>query len=50
MKHVSVSAARGDGEVVVLWAGPGDLELLTLQAVNALRSAQVLLLDDLVNP
>ncbi|WP_200893922.1 uroporphyrinogen-III C-methyltransferase [Xanthomonas sp. GPE 39] len=36
--------------MVLLSAGPGDLQLLTLQAVNALRSAQVLLLDDLVNP
>lgn len=37
-------------EVVLLSAGPGDLELLTLKAVRALEQAQVLLLDELVNP
>ncbi|MFS8395987.1 uroporphyrinogen-III C-methyltransferase [Xanthomonas campestris pv. raphani] len=37
-------------DVVLLSAGPGDLELLTLKAVKALATAQVLLLDDLANP
>ncbi|KAB7771803.1 uroporphyrinogen-III C-methyltransferase [Xanthomonas maliensis] len=37
-------------EVVLLSAGPGDLDLLTLKAVKALAAAQVLLLDDLANP
>jgi len=37
-------------EVVLLSAGPGDLELLTLKAVRALQAAEVLLLDELVNP
>ncbi|MFT4247488.1 MAG: uroporphyrinogen-III C-methyltransferase [Pseudomonas sp.] len=37
-------------EVVLLSAGPGDLELLTLKAARALASAQVLLLDELVDP
>ncbi|KPL49496.1 uroporphyrin-III methyltransferase [Xanthomonas axonopodis] len=36
--------------MVVLSAGHGDLELLTIKAVKALASAQVLLLDDLANP
>ncbi|MCF5941532.1 SAM-dependent methyltransferase, partial [Xanthomonas perforans] len=36
--------------MVLLSAGPGDLELLTIKAVKALASAQVLLLDDLANP
>ncbi len=36
--------------VVLLSAGPGDLELLTLKAVRALQQAEVLLLDELVNP
>lgn len=38
------------GKVVLLGAGPGDLELLTLKAVKRLRQADVLLLDDLVDP
>lgn len=37
-------------EVVLLSAGPGDLELLTLKAAKALAAAQVLLLDELVDP
>lgn len=44
---VTPSCAR---DVVLLSAGPGDLELLTIKAVKALASAQVLLLDDLANP
>jgi len=37
------------GKVILLGAGPGDLDLLTLKAVKALASADVLLLDDLAN-
>ncbi len=37
-------------DVVLLSAGPGDLELLTLKAAKALSVADVLLLDELVNP
>ncbi|AOJ05787.1 uroporphyrin-III methyltransferase [Burkholderia mayonis] len=38
------------GKVTLLGAGPGDLDLLTLKAAKALAAADVLLLDDLVNP
>jgi uroporphyrin-III C-methyltransferase len=38
------------GRVTLLSAGPGDLDLLTVRAVKALELADVLLLDDLVNP
>lgn len=41
---------RPPAEVVLLSAGPGDLELLTLKAVRALQQAEVLLLDELVDP
>lgn len=41
---------RTTGKVVLLGAGPGDLELLTLKAVRQLQAAEVLLLDELVNP
>ncbi|MGV1108618.1 uroporphyrinogen-III C-methyltransferase [Xanthomonas translucens] len=50
MNDASVCGMHGGGAVVLLSAGPGDLELLTLKAVKALAAAQVLLLDDLVNP
>lgn len=43
------STTHAPAEVVLLSAGPGDLELLTLKAVRALGQAQVLLLDELVD-
>ena len=41
---------RVNTKVVLLSAGPGDLELLTLKAARTLAAAEVLLLDDLVAP
>ncbi len=38
------------GKVTLLGAGPGDLDLLTMKAAKALAAADVLLLDDLVDP
>lgn len=41
--------ARRPGKVILLSAGPGELELLTLRAVKRLGEADVLLLDELVD-
>jgi uroporphyrin-III C-methyltransferase len=37
------------GEVFLIGAGPGDIELITLKAVRVLKQADVILLDNLVN-
>jgi uroporphyrin-III C-methyltransferase len=45
-----IAMNTNSGKVTLLSAGPGDLDLLTLRAAKALAAADVVLLDDLVNP
>lgn len=43
------AAAAGSGRIILVGAGPGDPELLTLKAVRALQSADVIIHDDLIS-
>lgn len=38
------------GKLILVGAGPGDPDLITLKAIKALRKAEVILYDALVNP
>ena len=49
IKKPGSTPQRARGRVTLVGAGPGDPELLTLKAVRALRSADVILFDDLVS-
>ena len=46
----SIKQLTPNPKLTVVGAGPGDPELITLKAINAIRSANVILYDALVNP
>ncbi|WP_375598025.1 siroheme synthase CysG [Devosia sp. Naph2] len=46
---IDLPAGPAPGRVTLVGAGPGDAELLTIKAVRALQSADVILFDDLVS-
>lgn len=46
----SIKQHTPNPKLTVVGAGPGDPELITLKAINAIRSANVILYDALVNP
>jgi len=44
------ATAAEAGSLTLVGAGPGDAELLTMRAVRALQSADIILIDDLLAP
>ncbi len=46
---VTLATAPQTGRVTLVGAGPGEADLLTIKAVRALQSADVILFDDLVS-
>jgi uroporphyrin-III C-methyltransferase/precorrin-2 dehydrogenase/sirohydrochlorin ferrochelatase len=49
LERIAGQAGEKVGRVTLVGAGPGDAELLTLKAMRALQSADVILFDDLVS-
>ncbi len=48
-ENLTIADAPQSGRVTLVGAGPGDADLLTIKAVRALQSADVILFDDLVS-
>ncbi|HKU99330.1 MAG TPA: siroheme synthase CysG, partial [Vineibacter sp.] len=49
LSSVAATAPPKSGRVTLVGAGPGDADLLTVKAIRALQSADVILFDDLVS-
>ena len=48
-KNIKFCGERMTGKVILVGAGPGDAELITIKGLKAIKEADVIVYDDLIS-
>lgn len=48
-KNINISGEIMTGKVILVGAGPGDPELITIKGLKAIKEADVVVYDDLIS-